>query len=123
MSRADVARSPSSTTISISSGTGASPVSDGVRVSKAEIIGFITSTAMSANSVTFQVSPTSSSGGSWYDLYLGSSQISLTISTAAARAVLLDVDRQTWACWDWLRVVSASTGGEAAGRTWTVFQA
>lgn len=117
MSRADVRRVLRSQTLTFSSGTSSGPVSSAGYIGDAEFLGFQTSTAFSSTQVSFQVGASSSSTATFYPVYIGSTQLTLTISTAEARFIVADIPQQAFGVYDWLRVVSASTG-EAAARTW-----
>lgn len=119
MSRADIRRVTKSQTLTFTSGTTQSPVSDAGKVDGAEYVGLVGSTAFGSTSMSFQVGASSSSDASWYDVYVGSTQLTLVVSTNSARFYLVDVPQQAFALHRWMRLVSGSTG-EAAGRTWTL---
>lgn len=108
-----------SQSLTFSSGTSSGPVSTAGKVDGVEFATLVSSTAFSGTQLNFQVGASSSSDASWYDVYIGSTQLSLAVSTAAARYYVVDVPQQTFAVHRWLRLVSNSTG-ETAGRTWTL---
>lgn len=117
MGRDIVVRAPVTQTVTISSGSTESNVLD---IRWAEFFGLVTSTALSSTTLTFRVGASSSSDASFYDLYEGSTQVTLVVSTAAARAYAPDTDRAIIAPWKWMKVLSGSTG-EAAARAMTLF--
>ena len=104
-------RAPKTIPVAISSGQTAS---DAINISDVEFLGIETSTAFSGTALTFQVAR--SSGGSFVDLYSGNTQLSVTVSTAASRAYVVETTQSSFAPWAWMKVVSNSTG-EAAART------
>lgn len=99
--------------ITFSSGSTESSAAD---VRKYDMVGLITSTAFGSSAVTFRVA--TSSGGTYYDLYDGSTQVSVTVSTAGARAIAISNNAVLLAPWGWLKVVGNSTADSA--RTWQV---
>jgi len=118
MSRAEVERVSSVQTLSFTSGTTQSPVSTVADIRSAEVLGLMGATAFGSSTITFAVSPTSSSDGTFVDLYsIASTQISITVSTAAAQAYILPDSLKPW---PFMRLVSGSTG-EATGRTLKLF--
>lgn len=118
MSRAEVERVSKIQTLSFTSGTTQSPVSTVADIRTAEWHGLMGSTAFSSSQITFAVSPTSSSDGTFVDLYsTASTQISITVSTAASQGYALPDALKPW---PFMRLVSGSTG-EAAARTLKLF--
>lgn len=111
-------RVPRTTAVTWSSGTTGAPVSAAVNIKDSEYLGIITSTALSGNTISFRVG--ASSSGTFYDLYRTSTgvqtQVTIDVTTSAARAYVLDSDRDVFAPWPWLKLVGNSTG-EAATRT------
>lgn len=121
MSRAFVAHAPYSQTVTITSGTTANPVSDAADIQRAEYIGILGATAFSSTVISLQVSPTSSSEGTWYDLYQANgSKVVVTVSTNEARAYAVDTTPNLLAPWSFVRIVSGSTG-ETTTRTLTIW--
>lgn len=92
-------------------------------IADAEYMGLIMSTAFFSTQLTMQVSPTSSSDGTFYDLYTGSSgtsvQVAIHVSTNAANAYGLNIGPNILAPWKWARLTAGSTGADA--RTVTIW--
>lgn len=121
MSRSTIERAVFDQTVTFTSGTTANPVSSIADIRIAEFVGIIGATAFSSTVISLQVSPTSSSDGSWFDLYQANgTKVTIVVSTAESRAYAIDTNPDIMAPWAYMRLVSGSTG-EAAGRTLTVF--
>lgn len=116
MGRATVNRAPKTQTVTISSGSTESGILD---IRWAEFFGLVTSTALSSTNITFYVGASSSSDASFYPLYEGTTQVTLVVSTNAARAYVPDTDRAIIAPWRWMKV--QTNAAEDAERSMTLF--
>lgn len=113
MSRAEVARVPRTQSVTFSSGSTASGVAD---IRAYEYVGFLGSTAFGSTAVTFRVAAATSD--TFVDLYEGSSQVTLVVSTNSARAYTIGTNQPVFAPWNYMQIVGNSTADSA--RTWTV---
>jgi hypothetical protein len=85
--------------------------SGAVHIADAVFIGIVTPAALTGTAFTFKVSD--EKDGIYNDLYVGGTQLSITV--AANRAIDLGPNRAALAPWKWMKIVSGSA--EAVERT------